>query len=211
MLDRKEWAGRLATEERRLGFRDGYKLLYCPWATIGRTKAAFISLNPGGRAPVGADMRVVSDERGNSYEVERLTTRSPITDQFLRFCAMIDVAPADVLTGVAAPFRSDDWGGLSPAQRRASLDLGLAFWSAALAAARPRLVVAVSSEAADLACRATGARFEREAPSGWGDIRLRRHRTPDGAIVVQLPHLSRFRLFGRAESDPALRDILRVA
>lgn len=82
---REDWDQELRRLESELCFNEGFKPLYCPWSTLETGRVAFLSLNPG-RAPDDAEMRVVSDERGNSYEVERETTKSPLTDQFLKLC-----------------------------------------------------------------------------------------------------------------------------
>ena len=55
--------------ESKYNFEQGYKLLYVPWKTIDFAKIAFISLNPG-EPPEDVDLRVISDEDGNSYEEE---------------------------------------------------------------------------------------------------------------------------------------------
>ena len=38
-----------------------------------------------------------------------------------------------------------------------------------------------------------------------GRMRIRCYRTKHNGLIVDLPHLSRFRLFGRVESQPYLR------
>ena len=205
-LDRAQWEDALRSREQQLGYTQGYKLLFCPWATLKRARVAFISLNPG-RPPDGADLRVVSDERGNSYEVERSYTASPITEQFLQFCDFLDVAPSEVLTGVAAPFRSCGWGQLSSVQKNEALAMGTAFWSQALNQ-EIKMVVAVSKEAARVAQDALGARFETAIPSGWGEVQIQIFQGAHGRRLVQLPHLSRFKLFGRPGSEPYLRKAL---
>ena len=88
MMDKNYWQNKLSTLERDYSFHEGYKLLFSPWNTIQKANHAFISLNPG-RAPDGADLRVISDERGNSYEVEEFTTKSPLTAQFLKLCSFL--------------------------------------------------------------------------------------------------------------------------
>ena len=66
-------------------------------------------------------------------------------------------------------------------------------------------IVVCSREAADLVVQVLGATIEKELDSGWGNIRIRRYRTDRGRVIVRLPHLSRFRLFGRRKSEPYLR------
>lgn len=204
---RKYWSDRLRQEEVAHDFGQGYKLLYCPWKILEGSDLTFLSLNPG-RLPNDAELRIVSDERGNSYEVERAVTQSPITEQFLRMCGFLRVDSSRVLTGVVAPFRSTGWDGLSRAQKAASLNLGRDFWSEALTMpGRRGPIVVCSEQAARLAVDILGARHEVSLPAGWGSIRLHRFRGKEGQTVVHLPHLSRFRLFGREPSEVALRRV----
>ncbi|EYD74062.1 hypothetical protein Rumeso_04433 [Rubellimicrobium mesophilum DSM 19309] len=201
--DREAWRRRLAAEEQRLNLSQGLKFVYGPWSTLDTGHVAFLSLKPG-TAPPGADLRAVSDERGNSYEVERTTTGSPITGQFLALTELLGVRPREVLTGVVTPFRAVAWGNLTVRQKDGALALGREFWAGPLARPDLRLIVAVSQEAADLIITLTGATAESEISAGWGHLCLRRYRTCDGRAIVHLPHLSRFRLLSRAASRDAL-------
>lgn len=207
MRTRQYWDDRLGSTASSNGFSQGYKLLYSPWSTLSSHKAIFLSLNPG-TPPVGAELSVVSDERGNSYEVERDTTMSPITLQFLKMCDFMGIVPKDVLTGVVAPFRSGSWSSLSNLQRRVALEIGREFWSDALRVSRSDLIVVCSEEASEMVVSLSGATITEILPAGWGNISIVKYSTSDGRRIVKLPHLSRFRLFGRAASEPHLRKAL---
>ena len=89
-MNRSDWHDRLVAAEAALGLRDGFRFVYGRWDSLATGRVAFLSLNPG-RAPSDTEMREVSDERGNSYAVERLTTVSTITDQALRCFAFLGV------------------------------------------------------------------------------------------------------------------------
>lgn len=209
MESREIWDCRVREAGKVLKFTEGYKILYAPWSTIGTTDTAFLSLNPG-RPPMAAELETLSDERGNSYEVERYITASPITAQFLALADLLGRKPVEILTGVAAPFRSDRWSMVSAEKRRASLQLGRQFWEQAFAVRRPIRVIVCGSEAAKVACDALGAKAELTVPSGWGEVSLRRFRAADGATVIQLPHLSTFKLLSRPACLPPLRSILEI-
>ena len=210
-MDKTDWENKLRNIEAAYRFEYGYKLLYCPWETIDHHKLVFLSLNPGTRTPHGCDPveGTISDERGNSYEVEQFNSRSPISGQFLRMCEFLGVAPTEVLTGAVAPFRSQSWKALTDRQRDASLDFGRRFWGRALQS-RPQNtgIIACSKRAANLVVSLLGANLEKELGTGWGHYRIRRFRTKEGRLIVGLPHLSRFKLFGRAESEPYLEAAL---
>jgi hypothetical protein len=168
-----------------------------------------MSLNPTKPAP-GTEIRVTSDERGNSYEVEQADTQSPMTAQFLALAAALRRAPYEILTGVAAPFRSTSWQAPSEDQKPANLLVGERFWAEAFALRRPMLVITCAPEAASQATKILGARFETNAPSGWGNTTLDRRRSEDGTVVVRLPHLSTYKLFSRPECIVAVHGILEL-
>ena len=207
MMNQEEWTKILEEKEAELGFNAGFKFVYGPWATLDNAEIAFLSLNPG-RAPDAAEMRTISDERGNSYEVEQFTTKSPITNQFLQLANFLNKQPSEILAGVIAPFRSDGWDELSEQQKTGSLALGYKFWNEPLRQSSLKLIIACSEEAKELAVRMTSASFKLERPSGWGKIQIRGYRSEDGKIILHLPHLSRFKLMGREQSEQAIRSAL---
>ena len=206
-MDRNRWQEDLRSAEKRLGFSEGFKFVYGPWATLDVARIAFISLNPG-KAPEGENLRTVSDERGSSYEVDRHVTRSRITPQFLKLAELLEVAPGDILTGVAAPFRSHNWESLTQDQRDGALAIGREFWREPLCNPNVRLIIASSKEAGRLACELTDASLAFEVTAGWGNVKLRRYGAVGDKTVVQLPQLSRFQLLSRPESEEAIRRVL---
>ncbi len=208
-MDRDRWTSILDQVATKLAFNEGYRFVYGRWETLDRAEIAFISLNPG-KAPGDTDMRAISDERGNTYEVEKDKTRSPITNQFLQLSNLLRRKPADILTGVAVPFRSSDWNSLSKHQKSESIALGRRFWANPLTRPDLKLIIACSEDAAKLVIEITGAAFDRDEPACWGKIKLRRYRASGGKVVVQLPHLSRYQLLSRENSRQAVRSILGV-
>ena len=208
-MDRDEWIRELEQVQDKYGFRDGYKFVYGPWETLDVAEVAFLSLNPGKASALNIDViREIADERGNTYEVEQWTTVSPINDQFLRLARLLGRQPAEILTGVVVPFRSDDWDGLTPRQREKSLNLGRRFWKEPLSRPGLRLIITSGVPAAKLVVEITGALPDGEAGSGWGSSKLRRYSLPKGGRIVSLPHLSRFKLLSRELSKEKLRAFL---
>ena len=212
-MNKAFWEKKLLAADREFGFPDGYKLLYSPWETISHAKTAFISLNPG-RPPVNEPLQMVSDERGNSYEVEQETTASPITDQFLKLCTLLKTPPGNILTGTICPIRSGDWDTFlngkpfTAAQKRIGFDLGCTFWAEALQDID--LVITIGNETIQKTIKMLDARKDLEIQSGWGTLKLRRYVTEHNVKVIQLPHLSRFKLFSRKQcTQPLLRILER--
>lgn len=206
-MNREDWHQRLVAVEAELGLRDGFRFVYGPWATLQTGRIAFLSLNPG-RAPSGSVLRDVCDERGNSYAVERHTTLSPITDQALQAFSLLGAHPDEVMTGVVCPFRTPSWNDLQRDKRERALALGREFWVQPLQRPGVELIVCCSTEASRAVVGWLAAHHEASASAGWGDIAIHRYRTRMGIPILALPHLSRFRLFGRPQSEAAIRELL---
>lgn len=190
MRDRTYWENELRDTERTLRYTLGWKFLFCPWKTIQEAKVAFLSLNPG-RASAHADLRVVSDERGNSYVVERDTTVSPITEQYLELCKLVNIDASAVLAGVIMPFRTQQW---APRRDAAGLEVGKQFWREVLPETKLRTIFAVGRVTAKTIAELCGARAAGELPAGWGSCRISLYEDGAGRRIIGLPHLSRFRL-----------------
>ena len=208
------WTKKLSDADKRYNFFDGYKLLYCPGETIHKVKIAFISLNPG-KPPQNAEFREISDERGNSYWVERKITESPITDQFLKLCEFIKKTPDEILTGAICPFRSKNWDFFmngkvfTDRQKEIGLNLGAEFWKEALK--NVGTIVTVGNETTDVIKKILGVKQTQEINSGWSDVKLRRYENHEKNIsVIHLPHLSTYKLFSRPECREPLKKIFKL-
>ena len=211
-MDKGKWLQKLSKADKKYNFPDGYKLLYSPWETIQKAKIAFISLNPG-KPPKNAELKVISDERGNSYEVEKEITESKITPQFLSLCKFLETAPNDVLTGTICPFRSAGWkkflnGSIfTDEQKRIGLSLGEEFWLEALK--KVNIIITVGNETTNLIVKILDAKKNLEINSGWGDVKLRRYENTQNKLIIHLPHLSRFQLFSRKNCIQPLETIFK--
>lgn len=200
----------LLIKERELGFDKGFRLLYCPRETINSARVAFISLNPG-RPPNTKHLpqeylRIVSDEKGNSYVLEREITKSPITEQYLKCCEFLKVDPNRVLTGVIFPFRSNNWKTMSKFQKEKGMELGERLWKMILGN-NIRLIISISNETTKILISLKNATQEKCIKSGWGNSYLRRFLGYDETRIIQLPHLSTYKLFSRPECIPPLKSI----
>lgn len=207
-MDIKSWNNRLARIGKKSSFALGYKLLFCPVAVIETAKLGFISLNPAGNVPDGTKLEQFSEERGNSYLIEASTTKSPITDQFLKMSELLGINPQEILTGVAAPFRTFSWDEQSRDQKMANLMVGREIWSEIFFEARLERLIVCSQPATDMIVELTNARQTDQFLAGWGNIKIRLFRNAEGLKIVQIPHPSRFRLFGRVESQEPLQRAL---
>jgi hypothetical protein len=191
--------------ENKICLSDGFKLLYCPWNKIYSSNIAFISLNPG-NAPDSADLRMISDERGNSYEVEAGITKSPINEQFLKLCSFLGKKPSDFLAGAAIPFRSNNWASLNKEQRDAGIQVGIDLWKEMLGSNIKRIVV-TGEEACKIVLKIKPSELKSSIPSNWGDTKLKKYLANDGTEIFSIPHLSSYRLFLRDKSIKQLNKI----
>ena len=191
--------------EKMYDFKEGYKLLYCPWDTISSAKIAFISLNPGGKTPCESSLRLISEEKGNSYELESNTTKSPITFQFMELCKLIGEKPINILTGTIFPFRSKSWESLTYEQRNAGLLIGKQFWKKSLR--NLNLIICVGKTSTENIIDLSDFKEEKIYDSGWGDIKITRYKDSKNRTLIHLPHLSTFKLFSRPECLPPLKKV----
>ncbi|MCB1340890.1 MAG: hypothetical protein KDK24_07480 [Pseudooceanicola sp.] len=205
MLDRNHWQALLESEEGQRGYSDGFKLLFCPWRLVETADSLFIGLNPGSD-PSGEFMRIASDERGNSYLVQRAARHSPIAAQFEALCAFVGRDPQEVLTGTLMPYRTPRW---QARRDRPNIAVAAPFWRAIFESGRLGHVYCMGKVVEDEIVSLTGARLEAQIPANWGDLTIRRHVAPDGMRIYGLLHLSTFKMFGRAECLPQLAELFR--
>jgi hypothetical protein len=202
-MNRTEWQARLEQEEVARGYQDGFKLLFCPWQLLESADTVFLSLNPG-NDPSGEAMRIASDERGNSYLIERRARHSPIADQYQKLCKLFGLDTEQVLTGALMPFRTPSWN-----DRRdgPALTLTRPFWHQVLSRGRVRTVFCVGRTVEREVVAMTGGRQSQELPSGWGKIMIRQYATSNGVSLYGLPHLSKFKLLSRAACISPLEEL----
>ena len=124
IMSKRFWETRIREVESTHSFRMGYKLLCCPWKILNKATHAFISLSPGAATPLDAELKCLSEERGNSYFIEQHTTKSPITAQFISLSELIGVSPNALLTGYAHPFRTREWYDSTDRQKEVGLKIG---------------------------------------------------------------------------------------
>lgn len=143
--------------------------------------------------------------RGSAYVLERWGApagESVLQRQVRRLFARLEESPEQVLAGNLVPFRSPNWHSL--ANKDAALRFGRELWSRILDRARPELVITMGSETAKSVKAILNVSDLERIPVGWGKYTAERGSFADGSFVG-LPHLSRFTIFGREESEPALR------
>jgi hypothetical protein len=205
-MQRNHWQTILTKEEQARGYTDGFKLLFCPWRLIETADTLFLSLNPG-NDPSGEFMRVASDERGNSYLVEREAKHSPMADQYRQLCEFVGKDPEEVLTGTLMPFRTSKW---NRSRDQCNIDVATPFWHQILEAGKIRQIFCMGRDVEDAVVNLTGAKETLQIPANWGKLNIRRHKTLDGVQVFGLLHFSTYKMFGRDQCIPQLAKLFNI-
>lgn len=192
------------------GNKLGWRLLASPAAVLDGADIAFLGLNPGGSVQ-RADHGELSMPNGSAYVVESwgngLTPgQSPLQKQVRALFDRLGIEPEKVLAGNLVPFRSPSWAHLD--DKEAALSFGESIWRLILERARPRLVICMGSATYASLSRILGATDAQTVRVGWGSVGARRAAF-EGGILVGLPHLSRFGIVTRPQSEAALRQIFR--
>ncbi len=220
----EELGAEIAAAHDRLGHELGWQLLQSPARTLeDPTRLALVGLNPGGdqfEAPK------LSNEAGNAYRVEGWGADGApnrLQQQIATFYDLLatrlggTTSAAELMDGTLTtsfcPFRSPDWQRL--AARQESVEASRELWDELLTHVWPSVFVCLG----ELAATEIGAALQRGGAlrSGtsavsvnWGKATCAAtlYRSDRGdVLVVRLPSLTRFSIFGRAASEDVV-DVL---
>jgi hypothetical protein len=197
----------IEAEYNRLGHVLGWSFLTCPARNIEAATVALITVNPGG---ANFQSPVWSVEAGSAYVIERWKDcpagEEKLQRQVRGMFRLMNVNPEDVLSGYLVPFRSPCWAALP--RRLESLRFGITLWRAVLQKANAETVVAFGREIGQHVVDLLGASSQARYPAAWGELTIDAYRFGAGRRLIVLPHLSRFALFGRLQSEVAFRAAL---
>lgn len=189
------------------GYSLGWRLLYSPAAVLDGARVAFVGLNPGGRSRPN-DHAEFAMSQGSAYELESWDAppgKSKLQRQVLSLFEKIGERPESVLAGNLVPFRSPSWNEFP--DRRRALAFGKDIWQDILARACPTLVICMGNDVFAALSHILRVGETENVSVGWGNITGERGEFTTGKLV-RLPHLSRFGVVTRAESQPGLMDLL---
>lgn len=198
---------RIDKEYKKLGHTLGWRFLTSPRSTLSPcTRAVFVTLNPGGNEIAHEDQRE-SCEDGSAYVVERWKNHppaeAPLQKQIQLLYRRLNWDFRDVLSGQLVPFRSPSWKDLP--RRRESLTFGETLWKDILRYVCPEMVVVMGTSQ----LRAPMRRILGDGISsqdilvGWGSVKAGLD-VYSACRLVSLPHLSRFPIMRRVESQEGL-------
>ena len=214
--------GRIETAYERLGHQLGWRFLYSPARTLDpKTRLATVGANPGGRR---YDPPSPSVEEGNAYRTESwpgggARGLNPLQSQIgLLYDALAARLPRtsadelmdDTLASNFCPFRSPSWDLL--ANRTESIAFSRDLWKDILGFVTPSAIVCLGDRPArELGSTLVSSGWRLSGRPeigqvGWGDVSYElAYYDSAGArsLLVRLPHLSRFGIFGRPASKEA--------
>ncbi|MFN3591655.1 MAG: uracil-DNA glycosylase family protein [Thermaurantiacus sp.] len=192
-----------------LGHRRGWRFMTCPQDWMHRARLLLVTLNPGGDRPHGPAW---SQEEGSAYVIEAWPPNNrgqhPIQRQVRAMFAMAGVKPEEAFSAHLVPFRSPSWDALD--RRVESLAFARTLWRWLLPQVPARLVVCIGKDVGREMASLLGIPALATSPVGWGNITASAGKAADGRRLVVLPHLSRFQLFGRPQSEPHLWRLLEL-
>jgi hypothetical protein len=201
----------IEAEYRRLGHTIGWRFLTSPEKNIATADVALVTQNPGGDVDDPNAPRW-SVEEGNAYATESwrgvTAGQDPLQIQVKRLFEVIGVDIDSVLSGYFVPFRSPDWNSLN--NRPQSTAFGRELWKAVFARSPATLIFAFGRDIAKDMCQILGANNLKSTPAHWGNLTIDSYICRDRKILVVLPHLSRFRLFYRPDSERAFKTLVEA-
>jgi len=190
------------------GYGLGWRLLTSPARNLSGAEIVFLGLNPGGSEESSGHDLLATDS-GSAYENESWSGAAPgqskLQKQVRALFNYLSANPSDVLSGNLVPFRSKNWKCLP--NKKLALAFSKRLWRNILDEAQPSLIIAMSKPTIDAMTAILNVNNLEKLPVGWGNITACKGELKSGKFVG-LPHLSRFPLFGRKESQTALSNLL---
>jgi hypothetical protein len=194
----------IEAECQRLGHTLGWRFLTCPEGNISAASVALVTINPGG---ANFEAPRWSVEEGSAYEIERWKGCAPgqhkLQRQVRRMFQVMGVKPDKVLSGYLVPFRSQEWSKLP--RKSESIGFGIGLWRKVFEQISVQTVLAFGKDVAPHMVGLLGAKFHMDHPAGWGELTIDKYLFGSNQKLVVLPHLSRFSLFGRPQSEAGFR------
>lgn len=192
--------------------RWGWSFMYVPASRIHSARVALVGLNPGGsQLDPENEWEYLGGE--NAY-VDESWRNLPAGQHHLQvqvraLFEALGVEGKDVFAANLVPFRSPSWDVLPDPD--GALQFGRRVWSWILEQSPARVFVSLGKQPGRELAKMLEARFEHAVPAGWGVQTIDTYRAADGRLVIALPHLSRFKIFGggRSAAHNHIRELAR--
>jgi len=204
-----DYYGRIEAACERLGHPYGFNPLLLCSETAFKSDLMFATLNPAGDRDYPTHRGRDRYESGNAYLNRQTPLNNQIRQAFDHLQRRVlysgtshEFARTQIVTTQLVPFRSPDWASLHRPEETVAFVKDL--WGEIFSSWRPRAIVAVGGVTLELITELLGPALSQSSmPTGWGNVRMHL-RECQGTRILGLPHLSRFQIFGRHQSEPFL-------
>jgi hypothetical protein len=207
-----EAVGRIEAEYPSLGHHYGWRFLATPRRTlVPRPPVAFLTEDPGSESP-DPNQGLASCEGGSAYVHEAWPTfapgEHPLQRQVRLMFEWLAVDPDGTLSAYFIPFRSATRD--TTESKQSAYDFAVGLWGRILAEVHPRLTVCLGGHV-EQGLHEIWGRPDRvsEHDVGWGEHTARVSAYP-AHVLLRLPHLARFSVFGRSAAEEPLRALRRA-
>jgi hypothetical protein len=210
----------------RLGHKFGWRFLTCPRsAFVVNPKIALVTLQPAGRRDY-PELPRHSQEQGSIYLVESWDGHprggDPLQQQVRLFFSALasgvgvssgDKLLAESLSSHFVPFRAPQF--VETPNKAATLEFSVGLWQKILSIIHPQLIVVLGNDAFEAFSSLLQSTLRQappviKMPTGWEPTTVRVQDFSSGPMLCSLPHLSRFKIFGRAVSQRQIAEIVGV-
>ena len=184
--------------------------MYTPEGALGRAKAVLVGLNPGGSQidppnewdyTAGTNAYIDESWRGLPAGAH------PLQQQIGLMFAAAGLTPSEVFAANFTPFRSRSWADLP--DREGALAFGRGLWREIVVRTPANLYLSLGKQAGEEVAALLDARLVQRHDADWGAQTIDEYRADNGQIVLAVPHLSRYRVFGGGRTSAA--NTVRVA
>lgn len=184
--------------------RWGWSFMYVPQKRIHTAKVLLVGLNPGGRE-LNPPNEWHYEAGTNAYVDEAWAGlkpgQHPLQQQVALLFEAVGVDASEVFAANFVPFRSPSWRDLDdPA---GAIEFSQNLWRHIISISPARLFLCLGKEAVRQIAAVTGATYQGSYPAGWGRQTIDKFSNDQGQVVLSLPHLSRFRVFGNGRTQAA--------
>lgn len=182
-----------------------------PEASLSTAQTVLVGLNPGGSGSEGC----WDHAPGNAYFMQKWglgeLVDNAIQTQVKAIHKTLGVTQDDIFAAQFIPFRSRDLASLGSYNEAKAF--GMELWKWVISQSPAKLYLCMGSEVGGSIGHLLGAKWEEDFPTGWGATKFRRRVAPDGRVVVQMPHPSRYQLYSQSaeKTELAKQNLLGAA
>lgn len=209
MIDADQLHLDIRTAYSTCGNSQGWRFLYSPATVLQNADVAVIGLNPGGSEQVvGHGEFAMADGlsayRDEEWKASYKAGQEPLQRQILKLFERLGLQPEEALAGNLVPWRSSSWHTLN--KRSEALAFGFKVWREIFRSVQPTTVVAIGNETSRQVAALLGVSELTKVPVGWGNVSGSFGSNGKQRLIC-LPHLSRFQIITKAESQKGLENL----